>query len=165
MSNMDFPAFAVARGEEGSDPLVMRVGRVVRVDQYRASGHLERLDADLADVGGLGVKVWRYGMPWRLTESEPGVYDWTLWDRALEHAPGALPSSMASLGGTRPGGTRRSAEVVEPSASRTPPATAARFLSTSSPARPGGPHVSTVPSTVRCGTGVYALARPEYHEP
>ena len=84
MSNMDFPAFAVACGEEGSDPLVLRVGRVVRVDQYRASGHLERLDADLADVGGLGVKVWRYGMPWRLTESEPGVYDWTLWDRALE---------------------------------------------------------------------------------
>ena len=83
MSNMDFPAFAVACGEEGSDPLVLHEGRVVRVDQYRASGHLERLDADLADVGGLGVKVWRYGMPWRLTEPEPGVYDWTLWDRAL----------------------------------------------------------------------------------
>lgn len=84
MSNMDFPAFAIACGEEGSDPLVLHEGRVVRVDQYRASGHLERLDADLADVGGLGVKVWRYGMPWRLTEPEPGVYDWTLWDRALE---------------------------------------------------------------------------------
>ena len=84
MSNMDFPAFAFACGEEGSDPLVLHEGRVVRVDQYRASGHLERLDADLADVGGLGVKVWRYGMPWRLTEPEPGVYDWTLWDRALE---------------------------------------------------------------------------------
>ena len=83
MSNMDFPAFAIACGEEGSDPLVLHEGRVVRVDQYRASGHLERLDADLADVGGLGVKVWRYGMPWRLTEPEPGVYDWTLWDRAL----------------------------------------------------------------------------------
>lgn len=83
MSNMDFPAFAVACGEEGSDPLVLHEGRVVRVDQYRASGHLERLDADLADVAGLGVKVWRYGMPWRLTEPEPGVYDWTLWDRAL----------------------------------------------------------------------------------
>ncbi len=84
MSNMDFPAFAVACGEEGSDPLVLHEGRVVRVDQYRARGHLERLDADLADVAGLGVKVWRYGMPWRLTEPEPGVYDWTLWDRALE---------------------------------------------------------------------------------
>ena len=84
MSNMDFPAFAVACGEVGSDPLVLHEGRVVRVDQYRASRHLERLDADLADVAGLGVKVWRYGMPWRLTEPEPGVYDWTLWDRALE---------------------------------------------------------------------------------
>lgn len=84
MSNMDFPAFAVACGEEGSDPLVLHEGRVVRVDQYRASGHLERLDADLAEVAGLGVRVWRYGMPWRLAEPEPGVYDWTLWDRALE---------------------------------------------------------------------------------
>ena len=84
MSNMDFPAFAVACGEEGSDPLVLHEGQVVRVDQYGASSHLEHLDSDLADVAGLGVQVWRYGMPWRLTESEPGVYDWTLWDRALE---------------------------------------------------------------------------------
>ena len=29
------------------------------------------------------MKVWRYGMPWRLAEPEPGVYDWSLWDRAL----------------------------------------------------------------------------------
>ncbi len=80
---MDFPAFAVACGEEGSDPLVLHEGTVVRVDEYAASGHVERLDDDLAAVAGLGVDVWRYGMPWRLTEPEPGVYDWTLWDRAL----------------------------------------------------------------------------------
>ncbi len=83
MSDMDFPEFAVACGEEGSDPLVLHDGQVVRVDQYRASAHLEHLDADLAAVAGLGVKVWRYGMPWRLAEPEPGVYDWSLWDRAL----------------------------------------------------------------------------------
>jgi hypothetical protein len=81
---MDFPSFAVACGEEGSDPLVLHEGRVVRVDQYRASGHLEHLDRDLGDVAGLGVRVWRYGMPWRLAEPAPGRYDWTLWDRALE---------------------------------------------------------------------------------
>jgi hypothetical protein len=46
MANMDFPTFAVACGEEGSDPLVLHDGRVVRVDQYRASGHLHRLDGD-----------------------------------------------------------------------------------------------------------------------
>ncbi|CAN5774857.1 family 1 glycosylhydrolase [soil metagenome] len=80
---MEFPTFAVACGEEGSDPLVVHEGREVRVDQFVASGHLHRMDADLADVAGLGVRVWRYGMPWRLTEPEPGVYDWTLWDRAL----------------------------------------------------------------------------------
>lgn len=79
----EFPLFAVAVGEEGSDPLVLHGGRVVRVDEYAASGHYEHLDADLAAVAGLGVRVWRYGMPWRLAEPAPGVYDWTLWDRAL----------------------------------------------------------------------------------
>lgn len=78
-----FPAFAVAVGEEGSDPLVLHEGSVVRVDEYAASGHYDRLEEDLADVAALGVRVWRYGMPWRLTEPSPGVYDWALWDRAL----------------------------------------------------------------------------------
>ena len=78
-----FPHFAVACGEEGSDPLVLHEGRMVRVDQFAASGHLDRLDGDLADVAGLGIDVWRYGMPWRLAEPEPGVYDWSSWDRAL----------------------------------------------------------------------------------
>ncbi|WP_426573462.1 family 1 glycosylhydrolase [Aquihabitans sp. McL0605] len=81
---VDFPAFAVSCGEEGSDPLVLHEGRTVRVDEYRASGHLEHLDRDLADVAALGVQVWRYGMPWRLAEPAPGVYDWALWDRALD---------------------------------------------------------------------------------
>ena len=79
-----FPAFAVALGEEGSDPLVLHESKTVRVDQYAASGHYDRLDEDLADVAGLGVKVLRYGMPWRLAEPAPGIYDWTLWDQALE---------------------------------------------------------------------------------
>lgn len=81
---MDFPTFAVACGEEASDPLVRHGGRTVRVDELAASGHLERMDGDLADVAGLGVSVWRYGMPWRATEVAPGEYDWTLWDRAFE---------------------------------------------------------------------------------
>ncbi len=80
---MQFPDFAVAVGEEASDPLVLHEGRVVRVDELAASGHLGRQDADLADVAGLGVRLWRYGMPWRLTEPEAGTYDWTLWDRSL----------------------------------------------------------------------------------
>lgn len=81
---MKFPPFAVACGEEGSDPLVVHGGRVVRVDQYAASRHMELLDRDLGDVADLGVRVWRYGMPWRLAEPSPGVYDWTRWDRALD---------------------------------------------------------------------------------
>src|SRR5690606_24611494 len=79
----DFPAFAVACGEEASDPVVWHDGAPVRVDELAASGHLVHLDDDLASVAGLGVDVWRYGMPWRLTEPTPGEYDWTLWDRAL----------------------------------------------------------------------------------
>jgi len=79
----EFPDFAVACGEEASDPLVLHEGAVVRVDELAASGHLERMDEDLADVAALGVRWWRYGMPWRLTEPEPGVYDWSWWDRAL----------------------------------------------------------------------------------
>ncbi len=79
----EFPDFAVSLGEEGSDPLVRFEGEIVRVDEYARSGHLDRLDDDLADVAALGVDVWRYGMPWRRTEPAPGEYDWTLWDRAL----------------------------------------------------------------------------------
>jgi hypothetical protein len=79
----DFPAFAVALGEEGSDPLVLHDGHIVRVDEYEASGHYERMDDDLAAVAALGVRVWRYGMPWRLAEPSPGDYDGTLWDRVL----------------------------------------------------------------------------------
>ena len=78
-----FADFVVACGEEASDPLVLHDDRVVRVDELAASGHLLHQDDDLASVAALGIEVWRYGMPWRLTEPEPAVYDWTLWDRAL----------------------------------------------------------------------------------
>ena len=83
VSPADFPDFAVACGEEASDPLVWHEGEVVRVDELAASDHLARQDDDLAAVAALGVRWWRYGMPWRLTEPEPGTYDWSLWDRAL----------------------------------------------------------------------------------
>ncbi len=75
--------FTVAVGEETSDPLVLRRGVEHRVDELADSEHLDRLDADLADVAALGVTVVRYGMPWRLTEPTPGTYDWSWWDRAL----------------------------------------------------------------------------------
>src|SRR5574338_308883 len=80
---MSFPDFAWALGEESSDPVVLRAGQPHRIDELGQSGHLDRQDADLADVAGLGVRVFRYGMPWPRVETAPGVYDWTLWDRAL----------------------------------------------------------------------------------
>jgi hypothetical protein len=78
-----FPDFVVACGEEASDPVVEHEGAIVRVDELAASGHLLRQDEDLAAVASLGVRWWRYGMPWRLAEPAPGVYDWSQWDRAL----------------------------------------------------------------------------------
>jgi len=78
-----FPVFAWAVGEEGSDPLVLADGVPYRQDQFAQSGHYSRTDDDLGSIAALGVKIVRYGAPWRLTEPEPGHYDWTLWDRAL----------------------------------------------------------------------------------
>ena len=49
----------------------------------RQSGHYTHVDDDLRSIAALGVRIVRYGVPWRLTEPEPGHYDWTLWDRAL----------------------------------------------------------------------------------
>ncbi len=83
MASKPFPELVVAVGEEGSDPVVTHEGRDHRVDEYALSGHLGRMDGDLGDVADLGVEVLRYGMPWRLTELEPGRYDWSLWDEAL----------------------------------------------------------------------------------
>ena len=78
-----FPVFAWAVGEEGSDPLVLADGVPYRQDQFAQSGHYFHTDDDLCSIAALGVKIVRYGAPWRLTEPEPGHYDWTLWDRAL----------------------------------------------------------------------------------
>ena len=78
-----FPDFVWAVGEEGSDPVVVSNGAPHRHDQFAQSGHYDHLTTDLRTIAGLGVRVVRYGMPWRLSEPEPGRFDWTLWDRGL----------------------------------------------------------------------------------
>jgi beta-glucosidase len=83
VSEDEFPDFAWAVGEEGSDPLVLSDGVPYRQDQFAQSGHYSHIDDDLRSIAGLGVKIVRYGAPWRLSEPEPGRYDWTLWDRGL----------------------------------------------------------------------------------
>ncbi len=80
-----FPEFAWAVGEEGSDPVVLADGVPYRQDQFAQSGHYSHVEEDLRSIAALGVKIVRYGVPWRLSEPEPGRYDWTLWDRALAH--------------------------------------------------------------------------------
>jgi beta-glucosidase len=79
-----FPDFAWAVGEEGSDPSVEgKDGNPFRHDQFAASGHYDAIERDVADVASLGIRIYRYGMPWRRTELAPGRYDWALWDRAF----------------------------------------------------------------------------------
>lgn len=79
----EFPDFVWSIGEEGSDPVVMRQGERYRQDQFAESGHDKHMEDDLAAIADLGVRVVRYGTPWRLAEPEPGVYDWSIWDRAF----------------------------------------------------------------------------------
>jgi Glycosyl hydrolase family 1 len=81
-----FEEFVWAVGEEGSDPVVAGEGGPIRHDQYASSGHYDLMDHDLRTIADLGVDVVRYGMPWRLAEPEPGVFDWRLWDRAFAAA-------------------------------------------------------------------------------
>lgn len=61
----------------------MSEGERIRMDQFAASGHDLVVEDDLAAIASLGVKIVRYGTPWRLAEPEPGRYDWTHWDRAF----------------------------------------------------------------------------------
>ena len=63
--------------------MVLSDGVPHRQDQFEQSGHYTHVDDDLRSIAALGVRIVRYGVPWRLTEPEPGHYDWTLWDRAL----------------------------------------------------------------------------------
>jgi beta-glucosidase/6-phospho-beta-glucosidase/beta-galactosidase len=88
-----WPDFVWSIGEEGSDPIVDVDGVPFRHDQYAQSGHYDLMADDLRSIAGLGVEVVRYGMPWRVTEPERGLYDWALWDRALAacHDAGLTP--------------------------------------------------------------------------
>ena len=93
--SMEWPEFVYSVGEEGSDPIVDVQGLPFRHDQYAQSGHYHNMTQDLRAIAGLGVKVVRYGMPWRRAEPHDGEYDWSLWDRALE----AIARVRADRGG------------------------------------------------------------------
>ena len=92
-----FDGFVWSVGEEGSDPVVAGDHGPIRHDQYEQSGHYDNLEPDLASIAGLGVELVRYGMPWRLTEPEPGVFNWTRWDRALAGAQAAGLTPIVDL--------------------------------------------------------------------
>lgn len=71
-------------GEESSDPVVAFEGRSVRLDQMESTGHLARMEGDLAAIASVGATHVRYGVNWRRAQPEgAGDFSWDLWDRAL----------------------------------------------------------------------------------
>lgn len=71
-------------GEESSDPVVAFDGTRVRVDQMETTGHLARMEDDLADIASVGATHARYGVNWRRAQPDgPRDFTWDLWDRAL----------------------------------------------------------------------------------
>ena len=78
-----FPAFVWPSAKKDPIPWSWATENPYRQDQFAESGHYAPTDDDLRSIAALGVKVVRYGAPWRLSEPERGRFDWTLWDRAL----------------------------------------------------------------------------------
>src|SRR5688500_6490134 len=70
-------------GEESSDPVVSFEGRRVRVDQMASTGHLDRIEDDLADIRAVAATHVRYGANSRRAQPEPGRFVWDRWDVAL----------------------------------------------------------------------------------
>ena len=54
------------------------------LDEYELTDHYARWSEDLELMAELGVKAARYGIPWQRVNPEPGSWDWTWADRALE---------------------------------------------------------------------------------
>ena len=78
------PPFYWMVGEESSDPLVTFEGRRVRIDQMSSTGHLDRVEDDLADVRSVGASHVRYGINWRRVQAGgPRDFEWALWDQGL----------------------------------------------------------------------------------
>ncbi len=79
----DFLTLCGQSAKKGPIPWCLPMESLIAKTSSRQSGHYLHVDDDLRSIAALGVKVVRYGVPWRLSEPEPGRYDWTLWDRAL----------------------------------------------------------------------------------
>ena len=78
----EFPFYWMV-GEESSDPVVDFEGRRVRVDQMASTGHLDRIEDDLADIRSLRATHVRYGVNWRRAQPGVGRFVWDQWDVAL----------------------------------------------------------------------------------
>ncbi len=60
------------------------------IDEYELTQHYEHLETDLGLVREVGADLLRWGVPWYRVAPEPGVWDWSWVDRAIDQ--------MAELG-------------------------------------------------------------------
>jgi beta-glucosidase/6-phospho-beta-glucosidase/beta-galactosidase len=74
--------FVVATGIECSAPVV---GRGVRQDELRKTGHWERFEEDFALIRASNIRFVRYGVPFHVVAAGPRArdFDWQWTDRAM----------------------------------------------------------------------------------
>ena len=56
------------------------------LDEHVLTDHASHVAEDVATVARLGATALRYGLSWPVTNPEPGVFDWTAADRAVDLA-------------------------------------------------------------------------------
>ncbi|MCG6116109.1 MAG: family 1 glycosylhydrolase [Mesorhizobium sp.] len=66
----------------GIECSVIRIGNATR-NQLARTGHTGR-ESDLEAIAALGLKTLRYPVLWELIEENPGQFDWTFADGAME---------------------------------------------------------------------------------
>lgn len=91
------------------------LGTNVALEQYTTDADLDRA---LAAAKAAGLTILRQQFPWREIEPTPGNYDWTKWDRLVQHAAAANIQIVAVLD-TAPSWAQRDYERDVPTA---PPA-------------------------------------------
>jgi beta-glucosidase len=72
--------FVIASGIECSAPLI---AGGVRQDELVKTGHMDRVEGDLALVAEFGIRYLRYGIPFHIVAADPERLDWRWTDRAM----------------------------------------------------------------------------------
>ncbi len=60
------------------------------LDEYELMGHYDNWKADLDLCRELGLRALRWGVPWYRVQPEPGRFDWSWVDQAIDYMTGDL---------------------------------------------------------------------------